>query len=74
MGGDAERVRAVLCQGVADWEARDEQGSKAFIGACWSGSAVCIRLLAEAGCDKDVVTDNGDTALMWAALTTLLRW
>ena len=63
-------MRAVLRQGVADLDARgDEDGTTAFIFACSKGSVECIGLLAEAGCDKDAVTDSGFTALMAAAFS-----
>ena len=35
--------------------------------ACQNGSAECIRVLAEAWCDKDAVANTQDTALMYAA-------
>ena len=67
--GDAERVRAVLALGVADREARGEKGFTAFLWACGSGTVECIGALAEAGCDKDAVSDNGGTAMMEAAFS-----
>ena len=48
-------MRAVLALGVADREARNEDGDTAFLMACEKGSAECICALAEAGCDKDAV-------------------
>ena len=63
--GDAERVRAVFRQGVADLEARPANGLTAFLAACVTGSVECIGLLAKVGCDKDAVV-QGSTALMSA--------
>ena len=68
--GDAEcsKKQAVLDLGdVVDREARDEGGWTAFLCACNIGSAECINVLTEAGCDKAAVTDRGATALMEAA-------
>ena len=62
-------VRAVLCVGVKDKEARDEDGTTAFLYACGKGSVECIAVLTEAGCDKTAVTDAGVTALMHAAVS-----
>ena len=67
--GEAAAVRAVLDLGVADCERRDNAGSTAFLYACCKGSAECIGLLAEAGCDKDAVCNIGGTALMQAAFS-----
>ena len=50
-------------------EVRDKDGDTAFLTACAEGSAAFIGLLAEAGCDKDAVSDDGGTALMEAALS-----
>ena len=66
---EAAAVRAVLCLTVKDKEARDEDGATAFLIACNTGSAECIAMLAEAGCDKDAVSDAGVTALMQAAFS-----
>ena len=51
---------------MEDKEARDEGGDTTFLIACNKGSAECIAVLAEAGCDKDVVSNAGGTALMQA--------
>ena len=65
--GEVDAVRVVLGLGVADRDMRDNQGRTAFLFACGKGSAQCIGLLAEKGCDKDAVEDDGCTALIQAA-------
>ena len=67
--GEAAVVRAVLGLDMADKDARDNTGHNAFLIACNKGSAECIRLLAETGCDKDAVSDRGATALIQTAFS-----
>ena len=35
--------------------------------AAYAGNSEVVKLLLEAGANKDVVNDDGDTALHWAA-------
>ena len=58
--GEVAAVRVVLDLGVADREARDKDGSTAFLHACKKGSVKCIGLLAEAGCDTAVTLPVAD--------------
>ena len=50
----------MLDLGVKDKDARNENGHTAFLLACYKGSAECIGVLTEAGCDKAAVTDKGN--------------
>ena len=45
-------VRAVLDLGAKNLEVRSKIGDTAFLVACAKGSAECIGMLAEAGCDS----------------------
>ena len=70
-GCNAAAVRAVLSLGVADIEKKRCGTSTAARRSHWpvmqKGWTECIGVLAEAGYNKDVVEDNGGTALMLAA-------
>ena len=54
----------MLALGVVDREVSADNNCTAFLVACGKGSAECIGLLADAGCDTAAVADAGNTALI----------
>ena len=65
--GVAAAVRAALVTGWCELEARSDDGSTAFLWACYKGNVECMQVLADAGCDTAVISHNGVNALMGAA-------
>ena len=62
--GDATALRAALKEGGCELEARDdEHGGTAFLWACIKGSAECMQLLVDAGCDTAAASSEGETGL-----------
>eukprot|EP01045_Picozoa_sp_COSAG04_P027493 COSAG04_NODE_4039_length_2349_cov_1.601778_1_plen_510_part_10 len=53
--------------GWGELEARSKEGVTAFLFACWKGSAECMQLLADVGCNTAVTCNAGWTGLMLAA-------
>ena len=62
-----DAVRLALAKGWGELEARSNGGMTAFLWACYKGSAECMKLLVDAGCDTAAKNDKRETSLMLAA-------
>eukprot|EP01046_Picozoa_sp_COSAG06_P077824 COSAG06_NODE_25529_length_634_cov_4.142056_1_plen_117_part_10 len=61
-GGHAAAVRWMLAA-EAELDARDKQGSTAFLAACFDGQVGCMDVLQQAGCDVSAITIQDQTGL-----------
>eukprot|EP01044_Picomonas_judraskeda_P020392 COSAG03_NODE_4521_length_1524_cov_1.273684_2_plen_274_part_01 len=65
--GVAAAVRTALAAGWCELEATSIYGRTAFLLACFKGCVECMQLLAEAGCNTAVISNDGSNALMSVA-------
>eukprot|EP01044_Picomonas_judraskeda_P009201 COSAG03_NODE_1105_length_4804_cov_14.592561_3_plen_748_part_00 len=72
--GVAAPVRAALAAGWCELEARDNDGSTAFLYSCTKGNVECTELIVEAGCNTAANNNNGINALMCAAMSGVQRY
>jgi len=67
-GGDEERVKSLLHDENIDVNKKDH-GYTALMYASMEGHSECVRLLAEARADLNIISDSdGMTALMYASM------
>ena len=69
--GDNEEVERILSEGIVGVNSQNNNGRTALICAAWNGHNEICEMILSKGCNVDIQTKYGDTALMIACKRNL---